>query len=206
MAEKHVQQSDAEKIRRIITRGKYGSVYFASSFKGFNLSYASKLLAAFEKEGLLVRISNGVYLKARKTRFGISYPPVQVIVEEIAKRDKAKILPTGETAANMLGFSEQVPMKSCFLTSGTYRVLKFGNQTVLLKDAAPKNFEFKNDAVCVLVQALKSFGKENVTEEMKGRIPAILGDAKNSKYLDKDILLAPAWIREIIYESLKKVQ
>lgn len=206
MAEKRIQQSDVEKIRRIITRGKYGSIYFASSFKGFNLNYASKLLAAFEKEGLLVRISKGVYLKARKTRFGISYPPVQVIVEEIAKRDKAKVLPTGETAANLLGLSEQVPMKSCFLTSGTYRVLKFGHQTVLLKDAAPKNFGFKNDTVCILVQALKSIGKDNITEDIRKRIPAILADAKSSKYLDLDLLLAPAWIREIIYESLEQVR
>lgn len=203
MTEKHTKQSDIEKIRRIITRGKYGTVYFASSFPGFNLSYVSKLLAAFEKDGLLERISNGVYLKARKTRFGISYPPVQDIVREIAKRDKAKILPTGETAANLLGLSEQVPMKSCFLTTGTYRMLKIGEQTVLLKDAAPRNFEFKNDAVCILVQALKSIGKDNVTEEIREKIPAILADSRNDRYFDTDLLLAPAWMRGIIYESLK---
>lgn len=203
MTEKHTKQSDIEKIRRIITRGKYGTVYFASSFSGFNLSYVSKLLAVFEKEGLLERISNGVYLKARKTRFGISYPPVQDIVREIAKRDKAKILPTGETAANLLGLSEQVPMKSCFLTTGTYRMLKIGEQTVLLKDAAPRNFEFKNDTVCILVQALKSIGKDNVTDEIREKIPAILADARNNRHFDADLLLAPAWMREIIYESLK---
>lgn len=203
MNKKSGQQSDIERIRRIITRGKYGSVYFASSFVGFNLNYASKLLAAFEKEGLIVRISKGVYLKARKTRFGISYPPIRTIVEEIAKRDKAKILPTGETAANLLGLSDQVPMKSCFLTTGTYRKLRIGGQTVMLKNAAPKNFEFKNDVVCVLVQALKSIGKGNITEEIRKKIPIILVDVKNSKSLDDDLRLAPIWIRDLINSRLK---
>lgn len=202
MSKNTIQQTDLEKIRRIITRGKYGSVYFASSFPKFNHDYASKLLAAFEKEGLLERISKGVYLKARKTRFGISYPPIDEIVAEIAKRDKAKIILTGETAANLLGFSEQVPMKTCFLTTGTYRTLKIGERTVLLKNAAPKNFEFKNDIVCMLVQALRSIGKDNVTEAMKAKIPLILAKVPKNKYLDADLRLAPVWIKKTIYSTL----
>jgi len=202
MSKNATQQTDIEKIRRAIARGKYGSIYFASSFPNFNADYVSKLLATFEKEGLLERISKGVYLKARKTRFGISYPPIEEIVAEIAKRDKAKIIPTGETSANLLGFSEQVPMKTCFLTTGTYRTLRIGERTVLLKNAAPKNFEFNNDIVGILVQALKSIGKDNVTEEIKAKIPVILAKVPKNKYLDADLRLAPVWIKKLIYSTL----
>ena len=202
MSKNATQQTDIEKIRRAIARGKYGSIYFASSFPNFNADYVSKLLATFEKEGLLVRISKGVYLKARKTRFGISYPPIEEIIAEIAKRDKAKIIPTGETSANLLGFSEQVPMKTCFLTTGTYRTLRIGERTVLLKNAAPKNFEFNNDIVGILVQALKSIGKDNVTEEIKAKIPVILAKVPKNKYLDADLRLAPVWIKKLIYSTL----
>jgi len=202
MSKNAIQQTDLEKIKCIISRGKYGSVYFASSFSNFNLDYVSKLLATFEKEGLLVRISKGVYLKARKTRFGISYPPIEEIIAEIAKRDKAKIIPTGETSANLLGFSEHVPMKTCFLTTGTYRTLRIGERTVLLKNAAPKNFEFNNDIVGILVQALKSIGKDNVTEEIKAKIPVILAKVPKNKYLDADLRLAPVWIKKMIYSTL----
>jgi hypothetical protein len=197
-----VQQTYVEEIRRIITRGKYGSVYFASSFPGFSIEYVSKLLAQFEKEGLIVRISKGIYLKARQTRFGISYPPVDTIVKEIAKRDKAKVIPTGEAAANMLGFSEQVPMKTCFLTTGTYRTLQLGDRTVMLKNAAPKNFEYHNEVVNILVQALRSVGENNVTEEIKARIPNILKDVPKDKRLDADLTLAPAWIRKVVNEMI----
>lgn len=36
----------------------------------------SYLLSTFEKEGLITRIAKGVYVKARKTRFGVVYPSI----------------------------------------------------------------------------------------------------------------------------------
>lgn len=196
--------SDKERIRREVTRGKYGLIFTPSSFPCLTANYATKLLSAFEKEGLLVRIAKGVYLKARRTRFGISYPPIEEIVSQIAKRDKAKIFPTGDTAANMLGFSEQVPMKTCFLTSGTARDLNIGGRTVELKRAAPKNFVYNNEIMGVLVQALRCIGEENITDEVMAKIPAILADVERDRRFDADLKLAPAWIEKLIRERIKR--
>lgn len=193
-----------EITRREVTRGKYGAIFSPSSFPGLTANYATKLLSAFEKEGLLVRISKGVYLKAKKTRFGVSYPPIEEIVSQIAKRDKAKIFPTGETAANMIGLSEQVAMKTCFLTSGTARDLNIGGRTVELKRAAPRNFAYNNEVVGVLVQALRSIGAENITDEMKAKIPAILADVKMDRRFEIDLKLAPAWIEKLILEQIRQ--
>ena len=195
---------DKERVRREITRGKYGAVFSSSSFPGLTANYATKLLSAFEKEGLVVRISKGVYLKARKTRFGVSYPPIEEIVSQIAKRDKARIFPTGDTASNMLGLSEQVPMKTCFLTSGTARDLNIGGRTVELKRAAPKNFAYSNEMVGVLTQALRSIGEDNITDEIKAKIPAILSTVERDKRFEADLKLAPAWIEKLILELIKR--
>lgn len=195
---------DKERVRREITRGKYGAVFSSSSFPGLTANYATKLLSAFEKEGLVVRISKGVYLKARKTRFGVSYPPIEEIVSQIAKRDKASIFPTGDTASNMLGLSEQVPTKTCFLTSGTARDLNIGGRTVELKRAAPKNFAYSNEMVGVLTQALRSIGEENITDEIKAKIPAILSTVERDKRFEADLKLAPAWIEKLILELIKR--
>lgn len=195
---------DKERVRREITRGKYGAVFSSSSFPGLTANYATKLLSAFEKEGLVVRISKGVYLKARKTRFGVSYPPIEEIVRQIAKRDKARIFPTGDTASNMLGLSEQVPMKTCFLTSGTARDLNIGGRTVELKRAAPKNFAYSNEMVGVLTQALRSIGEDNITDEIKAKIPAILSTVERDKRFEADLKLAPAWIEKLILELIKR--
>lgn len=196
--------SDKERIRREVTRGKYGLIFTPSSFPCLTANYATKLLSAFEKEGLLVRIAKGVYLKARRTRFGISYPPIEEIVSQIAKRDRAKIFPTGDTAANMLGFSEQVPMKTCFLTSGTARDLNIGGRTVELKRAAPKNFAYNNEIMGVLVQALRCIREENITDEIMAKIPAILADVERNRRFDADLKLAPAWIEKLIFERIKR--
>ena len=196
--------SDKERIRREVTRGKYGLIFTPSSFPLLTANYATKLLSAFEKEGLLVRVAKGVYLKAKRTRFGISYPPIEEIVSQIAKRDKAKIFPTGDTAANMLGFSEQVPMKTCFLTSGTARDLNIGGRIVELKRAAPKNFAYNNEIMGVLVQALRCIREENITDEIMAKIPEILADVERDRRFDADLKLAPAWIEKLILERIKR--
>ena len=139
-----MENTVVQQIRKRITRSKFGEIFFVSSFSQYDVEYVTKLLAQFEKEGLITRIAKGVYVKARKTRFGTLYPSAYELVTEIAKRDKAKVIPTGATAANRLGFSTQVPMNTIFLTTGSGRKLKLGNRTVTLKHGAPKNFAFPN--------------------------------------------------------------
>ena len=125
-----MQDAVVNKIKSNIAHSKFGEIYFVSSFPQYDVEYVTKLLAIFEREGLISRIAKGVYVKARKTRFGILYPSAFELVTEIAKRDKAVIIPTGATAANRLGFSTQVPMNTSFLTTGSGRKLSLGNRTV----------------------------------------------------------------------------
>lgn len=177
--------------------------FFVSSFPQFDVEYVTKLLSIFEKEGLITRIAKGVYVKARKTRFGIIYPSAYELVKEIAKRDKAKVYPTGDTAANRLGFSTQVPMNACFLTSGTPRTLKLGNRIVTLKHGVPKNFAYKGELMPELVQAMRNIGEENITEDIEKRIAQLLTETPEPQTIEHDLLLAPVWIRQIIKRNIK---
>lgn len=197
-----MQDTVIEKIRRKITRGKFGEVYFASSFPRYDVEYVTKLLTAFEKEGLIHRIAKGVYVKVRKTRFGILFPSAFELVKEIAKRDKTVIIPTGTTAANRLGFSTQVPMNTSFLTTGSSRKLILGNRTVTLKHGAPRNFAFRGRLMQELVQALRSIGENNITEEDECQIAKLLAESPERQTLDHDILLAPIWMRQIIKRNI----
>lgn len=52
-----------QKIREQITRSKYGEVFMVSSFPKYNVEYVTKLLAMFEKEGIICRIAKGIYVK-----------------------------------------------------------------------------------------------------------------------------------------------
>ena len=201
-----MQEAVIKDIRAKIARSKYGKVFFVSSFPKNNIEYVTKLLAMFEKEGLITRISKGVYVKVRKTRFGILYPSAYEIVTKIAKRDKAIIIPTGATAANRLGLSTQVPMNSVFLTSGSSRKLTLRNRTVTLKHGAPKNFAFKDPLIQELVQALRNIGEKNITAEHKKLISALLNRSFEKPVIEHDLLLTPIWMRDIIQPNIQKTK
>ena len=198
-----MENAVVQQIRKRITRSKFGEIFFVSSFPQYDVEYVTKLLAIFEKEGLITRIAKGVYVKARKTRFGILYPSAYELVTEIAKRDKAKVIPTGATAANRLGFSTQVPMNTIFLTTGSGRKLKLGNRTVTLKHGAPRNFAFRGKLMQELVQALRSMGENNITKEDEGQIAKLLAETPEKDTIGHDLLLAPVWMRQIIKRNIK---
>lgn len=85
-----MQNTVAKEIKTKISYSKYGRVFFVSSFPKFDVGYVAKLLAQFEKEGLITRIAQGVYIKARKTSLGVVYPSAFELVKEIAKRDTSE--------------------------------------------------------------------------------------------------------------------
>ena len=201
-----MENAIVQKIRGRIARSKFGEIFFVASFPQYDVEYVTKLLAMFEKEGLITRIAKGVYVKARKTRFGILYPSVYELVTKIAKRDKAKVIPTGATAANRLGFSTQVPMNSIFLTTGAGRKLKLGNRTVTLKHGAPKNFAFRGRLMPELVQALRNIGEDNITNEDEIRIGQLLAETPETDTIEHDLLLAPVWMRQVIKKGISNEQ
>lgn len=198
-----MQRTVEHKVKAKITYARYGEVFFVSTFHQFDVEYVTKLLAQFEKEGLITRIAKGVYVKVKKTRFGVVYPSAFELVTEIAKRDKAKIFPTGDTAANRLGFSTQVPMNASFLTSGSSRKLKLGNRTVTLTHGSPKKFAYKGKLMPELVQALRSIGEDNITESVEKRVAQLLSATPETETIEHDLLLAPVWVRQIIKRNLK---
>lgn len=199
-----MQSAVIDRVKSRISHSKFGEVFFVSSFPEYDVEYVTKLLSILEKEGTITRISKGVYVKARKTRFGTLYPSASELVREIAKRDKAAVIATGDTAANQLGLSTQVPMNSTFLTTGSSRKLTLGKRTVTLKHGAPKNFAFKGKLIQDIVQALRSIGEQNLTPENEKQIAKLLAESSEKETIEHDLRLAPVWMRNIINRNKPK--
>jgi len=199
-----MQSAVIDRVKSRISHSKFGEVFFVSSFPEYDVEYVTKLLSILEKEGTITRISKGVYVKARKTRFGTLYPSASELVREIAKRDKAAVIATGDTAANQLGLSTQVPMNSTFLTTGSSRKLTLGKRTVTLKHGAPKNFAFKGKLIQDIVQALRSIGEQNLTPENERQITKLLAESPEKETIEHDLRLAPVWMRNIINRNKPK--
>lgn len=185
-------------IKERIIQGGENKIYIISDFADPNNdALATRVLSRLEKDGLLVRLSQGVYLYPSRNRFGICKPTIDVIAKAIAEKDRADIIPSGLTALNLLGLSTQVPMNAVYLTNGTPRVISVGNRKITFKKATPRYFAYKTKLFPLVVTALKEIGEENVDDNMVIKIKDILSK-EDSELLRHDFLIAPQWMRKKI--------
>ena len=82
-------------VEKKFKRTKDKSLLFASDFPEYDQDYIGDLLSIYVREGKLVRLANGVYLKTTVTKFGPVFPSPTEIAEAIARRDHAQVLMRG---------------------------------------------------------------------------------------------------------------
>lgn len=178
------------------------SVLFRTDFPEYHSEFVGGTLAELTQEGMLVKLAQGVYAKPRRSRFGLVLPSVDKIVQAIAARDNAEVLPSGMTALNVLGLSTQVPMKYSYLTTGSERIIKLENQEIRLKRGVPKNFCYETKLIALLVQALKTLKQPNVGEEELQVIRSLISREPDRSALAKDVDMMPVWMKRIVKPML----
>ena len=186
-------------IETKISKSSLGEIFFAEYFYKYGSSGNIRLtLFRLENEGKLERIAHGIYLKPKRDPLlGIIYPTIDEIAKQIAKRDKARIAPTGVLALYLLGLTTQTPLKTVYLTDGSQREIKIGNRTIQFKKTVPKSFAIKDELLHLIVQAFKEIGQKNVTDEFLNQIhPSVL--QLNNVVVQKQLKYAPVWIQKII--------
>ncbi len=177
-------------------------ILFRSDFPEYHTEFVGSILSELTTKGVLVKIAHGIYAKPRKSRFGVVLPSVDKVVQAIAARDNAEVLPSGMTALNALGLSTQVPMNYTYLTTGSERTVNLSNRKVVLKRGVPKNFCYGTRLISLLVQALKALKKENVGEEELNIIQQLVLKETDKEALVKDVDMMPAWMKRIIKPML----
>ena len=198
-------QSIDDKILTNIKKRGRGTIFFAQDMVqyGQRLSVL-KALERMASSGTIIRIARGIYGYPKIDKalgLGVIFPSPDEIAQAVARRDKARIAPTGVYALNVLGLSTQVQMNVIYLTDGTARRLKVGNgKGILFKHTAPRNLAFRNKTTMYLTYALKELGPDGVTAEHKERIKELLGSEDKDKVL-ADAALIPSWIMNIITEA-----
>lgn len=177
-----------------------GELVFLSDYPEYDVAFACRVLARKCKEGSFIKLSKGIYYKPSMTRFGPMLPSVDKVVEAVARRDNAKVLPSGNAVLNQLGLSEQVPMRLVYLTSGAARDLTVGGTKIKLKRSVPKTFEYQGELMALLAQAMKALGKDGLTEGQKAVIGALLKEHSEADTFEHDLKLMPVWMQKVIKE------
>ena len=193
---------DGTTLKQRIVAMPEDSILFRSDFPEYHIEFVGSILSELTTEGVLVRIAQGIYAKPRKSRFGMVLPSVDKIVQAIAARDNAEILPSGMTALNALGLSTQGPMNYKYLTTGSDRTVKLLNRDVILKRGVPKNFCYETRLISLLVQALRTLRKENIGQEELQTIRQLVSKEPDKEALMKDVDLMPVWMKKIVKPML----
>lgn len=199
-----MQSIDDKILTNVKKRGR-GTIFFAQDM----LQYGQRLsvLKALERmaaAGTILRVARGIYCYPKIDKqlgLGALCPSLDEIAQAVAKRDKARIAPTGSYALNILGLSTQVQMNVVYLTDGTARRLTIGNgKGILFKHTAPKNLAFRSRTAMYITFALKELGQNGVTQEHIDRIRELVKAEKKENIL-ADAALIPSWIMNIIEKA-----
>lgn len=193
---------DGITLRQRIEAMPEDCILFRSDFPEYHTEFVGSILSELTTEGMLVKIAHGIYAKPRRSKFGVVLPSVDKVVQAIAARDNAEVLPSGMTALNALGLSTQVPMNYTYLTTGSERTVNLSNRKVVLKRGVPKNFCYGTRLISLLVQALKALKKENVGEEELNIIQQLVLKETDKETLAKDVDMMPAWMKRVIKPML----
>lgn len=198
----------SQKVRERVCHSEKGKLFAINDFEDLNNdSLVTRTLSRLQNEGVIVRVATGIYTNPKKTQFGILYPTIDQIAHKIAERDKAQIMPTGDMALNILGFSTQVPMNAVYITNGAKRKVKVGARNIVFKNVVQKNFQFKGKLLPLIIIALKEVGENGVTDEMKNRIVELItaSNLEEQATMMHDLYLSPVWMKELLLPIIKTV-
>jgi hypothetical protein len=155
-------------------------------------------LTRLSRKGTIRRLARGLYdYPAQHPKIGALSPSIDAIAKALTGRDAIRLQPTGAYAANLLGLSDQVPMKVVFLTDGPNRRIRIGNQEIYLKRTTPRNMATSGKTSGLVIQALRYLGQNGIDSKAIQTLQHGLS-ARDKAELLKDIHLAPAWVAAVI--------
>lgn len=193
-----------EKIYKFISAHPRGWSFSSNDLiHKFSRQEIDNTLSDLVASGKIRRVSRGIYDFPKYSELlkqNLS-PDIEQVAYAYARKFNWKIEVSGDTALNILGLSTQVVGNYIYLSSGPSKKYKIlDNITIEFKKSALKNIGFKYKESSLIVQALKSLGKENISDEVVLKMHEQLDEKMYDKVL-KDTVTVTDWI----YETIKKI-
>ena len=105
-------------------------------FRGLPFSAVAQALSRLTREGTIERLSKGVYYRNRETTFGKSRPNPSAIRNLASRRNT--LFPAGMAAANLLGFTTQMPKQGEISTNALSLPRKLVGSDTLIHTRRPE--------------------------------------------------------------------
>lgn len=157
-------------------------------------------LSRLSRAGKLIRSGRGSYVLPVESRFGTRAPSPERVVVESARLRGETIAPPGAAAANRLGLTPQVPMRTTYLTSGPNRKLKLGAQSIELKHVPSWQLLNADRESGEVLRALAWSGHTHAREALAQLKPRLTPQTRGELVASRPSL--PGWLAETISVEL----
>ena len=200
-----MSNSYMEKIRERIMQAPDGSVFVNSDFADIaDTNTIKQIISRLIKEGTLRRIIRGVFEKPKYSKLLQEYVAADPneIANALARCYHWTIAPCGDTALNKLGLSTQVTAVWSYISDGPYKTYEWDKTKIEFKHRTNKEITGLSPTTILVIQALKTLGKENTDS----KVIRILSHRLNTE--EKAALLregseATDWVYNVLREICK---
>lgn len=198
-------------IARRVSRSQADKVWTAKDFLDLgSRSAVDKTLQRLTNKGDLRRINHGLYDRPRVNPLTgkLNQPNYQHVIWAIARRDSARMLIDGMTAANDLGLTTAVPGKVIIHTDARIKPIQIGNLMIQFKLASPSKLIWADRPAMRVVQALhwlKDAIKQNdlaAVSDIRDTLSKVFNDPKAGALIQNDLKKnfshLPAWMHPLL--------
>lgn len=192
-----------KQIRERISFAEEGSIFVTSDFADIaDAATIRQSLKRLVQSGILRRILNGIYEKPKYSRLLDEYVAVDpdAVAKALARSYHWTIAPCGNTALNLLGLSTQVTAVWSYISDGPYKTYEWNSTKVEFKHRTNKEITGLSYMTSLVIQALKTLGKENVSSEIIHTLSEKLTDTEKENLL-KEATESTDWV----YDTIRKI-
>jgi hypothetical protein len=156
------------------------------------------------------RIDRGLYDVPRVNRLTgkPNNPDYTAVIDAVTRRDQARFLIDGITAANQLGLTHAVPARVTVHTDARLRPIKLGKLTIAFKLTAPSRLYWAGRPAMPVVQALHWLRDMLPSDRLLvPRLRRILWSSAQAAAIRQDLRSGldalPGWMRELVSDLLR---
>lgn len=196
---------------RLITRitSDPDKVWTPSDFADLgNRAAVDKTLQRLAAVGEVRRIDRGLYDRPRQNELTgrPTVPDYRAVIRAAIRRDQARALIDGMTAANDLGLSTAVPARIEVLVDARLKPIKLGSQEIHFKFAAPSRLYWADRPAMRVVQALHwmqdMLTQDSERRRIQTKLLQLFADPEHGQAIRDDLRAGlsalPIWMQEFL--------
>lgn len=198
-----VDSGYTKQIRERVLSAEDGAVFVAPDFADIaDTATIRQSLRRLVQSGTLRRILIGVYEKPKYSKLLDEYVAADpdAVAKALARSYHWTIAPSGNTALNLLGLSTQVTALWSYISDGPYKTYEWNSTKIEFKHRTNREITGLSYMTSLVIQALKTLGKSNVTPEIIDMLSEKLTSSDKRACLNE-----AAESTDWVYDTIRKI-